>query len=190
IIKLSPTALTVMHDSVGDLVHLRYLDLSDTDIEVLPKSITKLHQLQTLKLLCSKFKKFPDGMRNLISLRHLEFEDNVISPKDLGQLTSLRTLSFFRVGREKGCQIEELGHLKHLGGKLKVSNLEEVSSKEEAIQADLAGKKNLHKIEFHWNTSEEGVERNDKDILEGLQTPANVKSLTIENYSSDCFPEW
>ncbi|GKG27773.1 CC-NBS-LRR resistance protein, partial [Tanacetum coccineum] len=84
-----------------------------TDIEVLPKSITKLHQLQTLKLLwCSKFKKFPEGMRNLISLRHLEFEDNVISPKDLGQLTSLRTLSFFRVGREKGCQIGELGSLK------------------------------------------------------------------------------
>nr|GEU76827.1 CC-NBS-LRR resistance protein [Tanacetum cinerariifolium] len=190
IIKLSPTALTVIHDSVGDLVHLRYLDLSNTGIEVLPKSITKLYQLQTLKLLCSKFKKFPEGMRNLISLRHLEFKDNVISPKDLGQLNSLRTLSFFRVGREKGCQIRELGSLKHLGGKLVILNLEEVGSKEEAIKADLVGKKNPYKIEFHWNTSEDGAGRNDKDILEGLQTPANVKSLTIQNYSSDCFPEW
>ncbi|GJZ06530.1 CC-NBS-LRR resistance protein [Tanacetum coccineum] len=191
ILKLSPSAQTVIHDSVGDLVHLRYLDLSNTDIQFLPKSITKLHQLQTLKLCyCHNFKKFPEGMRNLISLRHLDFEDNDISPKDLGQLTSLRTLSFFRVGREKGCQIGELGSLKHLGGNLGISNLEEVSNKEEAIKADLVGKKNLYKIEFHWNTSEEGVRRKDKDILEGLQTHANVKSLTIRNYSSDCFPTW
>ncbi|PWA60359.1 Cc-nbs-lrr resistance protein [Artemisia annua] len=191
ILKLSCTSLTKILDAVGDLVHLRYLDLSNTDIEVLPKSITKLHLLQTLKLLeCSKFKKFPEGIRNLTSLRHLEFETDVIYPKDVRQLASLRTLPFFRVGREKGCQIEELGCLKHLGGRLRVTNLEEVGSKEAAIKADLVGKNNLYKIEFHWNTSEEGVRRNDKDILEGLQTPANVKSLTIENYSSDCFPEW
>nr|GEZ75076.1 CC-NBS-LRR resistance protein [Tanacetum cinerariifolium]GFA20548.1 CC-NBS-LRR resistance protein [Tanacetum cinerariifolium] len=191
ILKLSPTAQTVIHDSIGDLVHLRYLDLSNTDIQFLPKSITKLHQLQTLKLCyCHNFKKFPEGMRNLISLRHLDFEDNDISPKDLGQLTSLRTLSFFRVGRERGCQIGELGSLKHLGGNLGISNLEEVSNKEEAIKADLVGKKNLYKIEFNWNTSEDGVRQKDKDILEGLQIHANVKSLTIRNYSSDCFPSW
>nr|GFD10852.1 CC-NBS-LRR resistance protein [Tanacetum cinerariifolium] len=63
-------------------------------------------------------------------------------------------------------------------------------SKEEAIKADLVGKKNPYKIEFHWNTSKENARRNDKDILEGLKTPANVKSLTIVNYSSDCFPTW
>ncbi|PWA67713.1 Cc-nbs-lrr resistance protein [Artemisia annua] len=191
ILKLRSFSLEVIHDSVGDLVHLRYLDLSDTYIKVLPKSITKLHQLQTLKLLwCNEFKKFPEGMRNLISLRHLEFRKNVISPKDVGKLTSLRTLSFFRVGREKGCQIEELGCLKHLGGKLHISNLEEVGSKEEASKADLVGKKNLYKIGFSWKESNESGRPKDKDILEGLQTPANVKSLTIKNYSSDYFPEW
>ncbi|GKD67095.1 CC-NBS-LRR resistance protein [Tanacetum coccineum] len=192
IIKLGSIAVTVIHDSVGDLVHLRYLDLSDTNIKVLPKSITKLHQLQTLKLLwCSQFKKFPEGMRNLISLRHLEFNQyGVISPKDVGQLTFLRTLSSFSVGQEKGCQIGELGSLKHLGGKLEISNLEEVGSKEEAMLSDLVGKKNLYKIKLCWKESNEGARQKDKDILEGLQTNANVKSLTIKNYSSDCFPEW
>ncbi|GJY43931.1 CC-NBS-LRR resistance protein [Tanacetum coccineum] len=191
ILKLTDKRQTRIDESVGDLVHLRYLDLSHTFIYVLPKSISKLHHLQTLKLLwCSKFKKFPEGMRNLISLRHLEFREHVISPKDVGQLTSLRTLSSFRVGREKGYQTGELGSLKHLGGKLVILNLEEVGSKEEAIEADLVGKKNPYKIEFHWNTSEEGSRRKDKDILEGLQTPTNVKSLKIKNYSSDCLPEW
>nr|GEU75128.1 CC-NBS-LRR resistance protein [Tanacetum cinerariifolium] len=191
ILKLHGTALTRIHDSVGDLVHLRYLDLFDSHIEALPKSIIKLLHLQTLKLLrCYKFKKFPEGMRNLISLRHLEFREKAISPKDVGQLTSLRTLSSFSVGQEKGCQIGELGSLKHLGGELVIHNLEVVGSKEEAIKADLVGKNNLYKIKFCWKRSYEGVRQKDKDILEGLQTPANVKSLTIEDYSSDCFPEW
>nr|GEV48196.1 hypothetical protein [Tanacetum cinerariifolium] len=104
-------------------------------------------------------------MRNLVSLQHLESKYFVRSPKDVGQLTSLRTLSYFSVGRKKGYHIKELGCLKHLGEKLHISNLSVVGSKEEAIQADL-------------------------DILEGLQTHENVKSLTIENYSSDCFPDW
>ncbi|PWA74777.1 Cc-nbs-lrr resistance protein [Artemisia annua] len=177
--------------SVGDLVHLRYLDLSGIDIRVIPKSISKLHHLQTLKLgFYWGSKKFPEGMRNLISLQHLESIFFVRSPKDVGQLTSLRTLSYFSVGRKKGYQIEELGRLKHLGGKLDISNLEEVSSKEEAIQADLVGKRNLYKINFSWNKSNEGLRQKDKDVLEGLQTHANVKSLTIKNFSSDCFPMW
>ncbi|GJV90145.1 CC-NBS-LRR resistance protein [Tanacetum coccineum] len=183
---------TRIDESVGDLVHLRYLDLKGTYIEVLQKSISKLHHLQTLKLgsYLGGFKKFPYGMRNLISLQHLESDYYFRSPKDVGQLTSLRTLSYFSVDRKKGYQIEELGCLKHLGGKLNISNLEEVGSKEEAIQADLAGKKNLYKIKFCWNESNEGARQKDKDILEGLQTHANVKSLKIKNYSSDRFPEW
>ncbi|PWA95647.1 LRR and NB-ARC domains-containing disease resistance protein [Artemisia annua] len=188
ILKLTGISKTRIDESIGDLVHLRYLDLSK--ISVIPKSISKLHHLQTLKLDPYWGSKFPEGMRNLISLQHLESKYFVRSPKDVGQLTSLRTLSYFSVGRKKGYQIEELGRLKHLGGKLDISNLEEVSSKEEAIQADLVGKRNLYKINFSWKKSIEGARQKDKDILEGLQTPANVKSLTIRNYSSNCFPEW
>ncbi|PWA53835.1 disease resistance RPP13-like protein 1 [Artemisia annua] len=191
ILKLTYIRQKRIDESLGDLVHLRYLDLSDIFRIVFPKSISKLHHLQTLKLgSYSNSKKFPEGMRNLISLQHLESKHFVRSPKDVGQLTSLRTLSYFSVGRTKGYQIDELGRLKHLGGKLDISNLEEVRSKEEAIQADLGGKRNLYKINFSWNKSYEGVRQKDKDILEGLQTHENVKSLTIENYSSDCFPEW
>ncbi|GJW32439.1 hypothetical protein Tco_0052471 [Tanacetum coccineum] len=48
----------------------------------------------------------------------------------------------------------------------------------------------MYRMHFCWNKSNVGMRQKDKDILEGLQTHANVKSLTIVNYSADCFPEW
>nr|GEU54785.1 hypothetical protein [Tanacetum cinerariifolium] len=152
--KLTHITQEGLHYSVGDLVHLRYLELSNSNINVL---LSKLHHLQTVKLCyCYNLEKFTEGMRNLISLRHLEFEDDVISPKDMGQLTSLRTLCSFR-------------------------------------QRSYPGRfswKKMYRMHFCWNKSNVGVRQKDKDILEGLQTHANVKSLIIINYSTDCFPEW
>ncbi|PWA85154.1 Cc-nbs-lrr resistance protein [Artemisia annua] len=190
ILKLNRSYLDEVPESIGELVHLRYLDLSDTAIRILPKSIGKLYHLQTLKLLCSLSTEFPQEMRNLISLRHLVYQSPIQAPKDVGLLTSLRTLSSFQVGRQKGRQIEQLGHLKHLGGKLSICNLEEIDSKEEAVKADLHGKQNLYEIEVHWSSYDEGGNRNDKDVLEGLQPAANVKMLKINKFSGDSFPEW
>ncbi|PWA62091.1 Cc-nbs-lrr resistance protein [Artemisia annua] len=203
ILKLSRSSLDEVPESVGELVHLRYLDLSYTNIRTLPKSIGKLYHLQTLKLLSLFSLDYPEEMRNLISLRHLltdraygSYVSRVQAPKDVGLLTSLRTLPYFKVGRQKGRQIEELGQLKHLGGKLHICNLEEIDSKEEALKADLHGKRNLYEIEFHWSSWYGWGSRNykdvinDKDVLEGLQPAANVKILKIAYFSGDSFPEW
>ncbi|PWA96144.1 disease resistance protein RGA3 [Artemisia annua] len=195
ILKLN-SYLNEVPESVGELVHLRYLDLSYTNIRTLPKSIGKLYHLQTLKRCTSPYTsyfndlEFPQETRNLISLRHLVYDSRVQAPKDVGILTSLRTLPSFHVGRQKGRQIEELGHLKHLSGKLRIFNLEEIDSKEEAVKADLHGKQNLYEIKFNWSSCDEGGNRNDKDVLEGLQPAANVKIVEIENFSGDSFPEW
>ncbi|KAL4579008.1 hypothetical protein LXL04_015143 [Taraxacum kok-saghyz] len=189
ILKFNGCKIKNIDDSIGELVHLRYLDLSNTQINSLPKSLCKLYHLQTLKLCgCYRLKEFPKDMRNLISLRDFEFQES-IPIHNVGQLTSLRTLPSFGVSTEKGHQIEELGHLKHLSGKLRIYNLEEVRSKEDALMADLSGKKNLDKIEFIWS-KDKGANRNDKDVLEGLQAPKNVKSLIIENFYGDNFPAW
>ncbi|GJU20014.1 hypothetical protein Tco_1153356 [Tanacetum coccineum] len=48
----------------------------------------------------------------------------------------------------------------------------------------------MYRVHFCWNKSNVGVRQKDKDILEGLQTHAYMKSLTIINYSTDCFPKW
>ena len=189
ILKLNSSSLEEVPESIGELVHLRYLDLSRTRIRTLPKSIGKLYHLQTLKLIyCSP--EFPQEMRNLISLRHLVSNSYVPQPNDVGLLTSLRTLPYFEVGQQKGRQIEELGPLKHLGGTLQIRNLEEIGSKEDALKADLTRKPNLKMIKYGWSGCDEGADRNDKEVLEGLQSSPNVKILKIENFSGDSFPEW
>ncbi|XP_023728242.1 putative disease resistance protein RGA4 [Lactuca sativa] len=190
ILKLKRSGIKKIDDSIGGLMHLRYLDLSYTDIRVLPDSIGKLYHLQTLKLQnCYYLNKFPESMRNLISLRYCKSFRSI--PKNiLGQLTSLRTLvpNSFSLLKNEGRGIKELSRLKHLSGKLCIFNLENISSKEDAVMADLSGKKSLNEIEFSWS-SNRGADRN-KDVLEGLQPPRDVKILRIDYFCGDNFPDW
>ncbi|MBN8156982.1 hypothetical protein J0J30_23575, partial [Vibrio vulnificus] len=61
-----------MPDEVGNLIHMRYLDLSHTHISKLPESTRCLRNLQTLLLVdCNKLVSLPDGTHELTKLRHL-----------------------------------------------------------------------------------------------------------------------
>ncbi|XP_052484272.1 putative disease resistance protein RGA3 [Gossypium raimondii] len=60
--------------SLGELKHLRYMDISKTSIKVLPQSITKLYMLQTLRFMGCREIAFPDGLRNLISDNELHLD--------------------------------------------------------------------------------------------------------------------
>lgn len=50
-LDMGACGLAALDGSIGDLLCLRYLDVSHTNIKVLPLSIENLRQLQTLKLL-------------------------------------------------------------------------------------------------------------------------------------------
>ncbi|KAL7613082.1 hypothetical protein Lser_V15G05610 [Lactuca serriola] len=188
ILKLKSCGIEKIDDSIGELVHLRYLNLSYNKIRVLPKSIGKLYHLQTLKL-PRGLNRFPESMRNLISLRNFQCHKN-IPANIVGQLTSLRTLPSFAVLRRKGHGIKELRHLNNLGGKLHISGLENVRSKEDAVKAELSRKKILYDIHLNWSDDDQGANRHDKHVLEGLQPPRNVKILRIDNFCGDKFPNW
>ncbi|KAL2921065.1 Disease resistance protein RGA2 [Bienertia sinuspersici] len=83
------TGLSSLPDSIGELLHLRYLNLKlGKNLEVLPESITKLYNLQTLKLgWCSSLRELPKDFPRLVNLRKLE-----ISNCGIQYLTSLGTL--------------------------------------------------------------------------------------------------
>ncbi|QHO25793.1 Putative disease resistance RPP13-like protein [Arachis hypogaea] len=61
------------NDIESELIHLRYLDLSETPIVTLPESLCRLYHLQTLKLRdCEKLEMLPSRMQDLVNLRHLD----------------------------------------------------------------------------------------------------------------------
>ncbi|XP_021753606.1 putative disease resistance protein RGA3 [Chenopodium quinoa] len=130
-------------DSIGNLLHLRYLDLSNSQLQALSDSITRLHNLQTLDLTycihlrelpkdfsklvklryldlsgCSDLSGMPSGMDKLINLRHFDLIRCDLSsmPSGMGKLTNLRVLPLFVVGMETRVSTEEqcMGELKDL----------------------------------------------------------------------------
>ncbi|XP_078160387.1 putative disease resistance protein RGA3 [Carex rostrata] len=73
VLDMSNSDLKVVPDSVGELIHLRFLGLSYTKITTLPEKICNLFNLQTLELKgCSELAVLPEGLRKLINLRHLD----------------------------------------------------------------------------------------------------------------------
>ncbi|GLT32414.1 hypothetical protein SLA2020_070840 [Shorea laevis] len=177
--------------SPSKLKHLRYLDISNTKIKALPKSFTKLYNLQTLKFInCHHLQKLPDGMENLVSLKHFYFHREKLMPRNVGRLTSLQTLSLFAVAKEKGYQIEELGCLSQLGGTLTICNLEFVKSKSEATKANMEQKTKLYKLQLEWGRNKEEGYNSYEEVLEGLQPPSNLKRLSIRGYMGEKFPSW
>ncbi|KAL3500717.1 hypothetical protein ACH5RR_039810 [Cinchona calisaya] len=194
ILKLSGAGIRELPTAIGKLIHLRFIDLSNFVIQMLPESLCKLYNLQTLRMLhCNNLKALPKGMNNLISLRHLHYysyDANFQMPLEMGRLTCLQTLEFFNVGLDKGYQMEELGCLNDLKGKLEIRNLELVKDKEGAEKANLIGKPHLVALEFLWSSTNREIDNCDEDVLEGLQPHPNLQNLCITNFMGDQFPHW
>ncbi|GLU24120.1 hypothetical protein SLE2022_400790 [Rubroshorea leprosula] len=189
-LKLVAANANELKSSLGRLkYYMKYLDISGSAIERLPKSVSKLYNLQTLRFTgCNSLEKLPSGIENLVSLRHIYFDDERHVPSSIGKLTSPQTLPLFFVGTEKGQRIEELKSLNQLRGKLKICKLELVSQSE-ARKAKLKHKGELIELQFVWS---ENRANSDKDmvVLEGLQPHSNLKSLTIEKYRGGSCPSW
>ncbi|KAJ4968531.1 hypothetical protein NE237_015232 [Protea cynaroides] len=185
------------------LKYLRYLDLSDNLIEMLPKSITRLYNLQTLQLNnCYLLRELPKEMRNMIGLRHIEFSMDKMANRglsemleEMGRLRNLQTLSRFIVGKDEARSIKELKHL-NLRGKLVICGLENVTSEIEAREANLKEKENICDLTLVWDhysreDSESGGGIMDVDVLEGLEPlPSNLKMYSIENFGGAKYPTW
>ncbi|KAG5071069.1 hypothetical protein AAZX31_03G036200 [Glycine max] len=188
-------SLDSMPDSIGKLIHLRYLNLSRSSIETLPESVCNLYNLQTLKLcFCIKLTKLPSDMRNLVNLRHLGISYTSIEemPRGICKLNHLQHLDFFVVGKHKENGIKELGGLSNLRGQLVIRNLENVSQSDEALAARMMDKKHINSLRLAWS----GCNNNSTnfqleiDVLFKLQPHFNIESLEIIGYKGTRFPDW
>ncbi|KAL9162596.1 hypothetical protein ABFS82_07G102000 [Erythranthe guttata] len=174
--------------SLGELIHLRCLDISGTRIKCLPDSIGELYHLQTFRA-CYALEKLPKTTKHLTGLRHLHIPP-IKLPPEIGRLTSLRTLPYFGVGDENGCGIGELGSLKNIQGELLIHNLEKVHSKEEAESANLSKKQDIVHLTLNWSNENREGENCDESVLEGLQPHPNLRSLMIAGFRGKRFPSW
>ncbi|KAK4592727.1 hypothetical protein RGQ29_017030 [Quercus rubra] len=171
VLSLSGYCITELPDSIVDLKHLQYIDLSHTRIRSMPESIAFLCNLQILILENYSL----EGM-----------------PPQLGKLTSLRTLSNLVVGKDHCSKLKELGFLTHIRGTLCISRLENVTVPRDARDANLIGKPGLNELLLDWSSKiDESQDRtNELDVLNMLQPPKALKKLTIRCYGGTRFPTW
>ncbi|KAG2670699.1 hypothetical protein I3760_14G099300 [Carya illinoinensis] len=184
--------LTELPASIGKLKHLRNLDVSYTGLTRLPDCLCKLCNLQTLNLSgCENLMALPRDLEKLIGLRHLDITGTVIKqmPENLGKLKCLHTLTKFIISQRGGCCIGELGKLANLWGTLSILELQNVKSPIVALAANLRDKKNLEELTLEWNATAK-TSGSERTILESLQPHTNLKSLTIQYYRGENFPNW
>ncbi|KAK8571479.1 hypothetical protein V6N12_027567 [Hibiscus sabdariffa] len=189
VLKFSGANILELPASLGEMKHLRYMDISKTYITALPQSITVLYFFQTLRFMGCQRLTFPDGLRNLINLKHIHFDCESSQPVELQYLTSLQTLPVFSVGISEH-RIDALRCLNQLGGELRMCNLEHVRDRQEADGAKLDHKEKLCKITFEWGTERKCEYYNDQAVLAGLQPHSSLQRLIVRNYAGEIFPSW
>uniref|UniRef100_A0A0D9XQT2 Uncharacterized protein n=1 Tax=Leersia perrieri TaxID=77586 RepID=A0A0D9XQT2_9ORYZ len=156
--------------SIGELKHLRYLNILKTSISELPGALCTLYHLQFLRV-HGDVSNLPAKICNLSKLRHLErcsrshspssgFIGQLVVPKFpyIGKLTKLQHILEFCVEKAEGHELHQLSNMTELSSLLIIKNLENVRTKDE--------------------------------VLEGLRPPSELRSLSITGYRSPVYPSW
>ncbi|PON89747.1 NB-ARC domain, LRR domain containing protein [Trema orientale] len=194
VLSLCESSIEELPDSIGSLRHLRYLDFSYTKLKKISNCICTLYNLQTLLLSnCKKLTQLPADMGNLINLRHLDITEVPLKemPLQMCNMKDLQTLPQIVLGDEhSGFRIKDLRDLRHLGGKLRISGLENVVDVGDVSKANLKDKKCLTELSLRWNGGCPDNSQKEKEILDALQPHVNLKELNIQSFRGTRFPDW
>ncbi|CAD5183439.1 unnamed protein product, partial [Musa acuminata subsp. malaccensis] len=118
VLHLSYTNIDILPYYIGNLIHLRYLNVSHSRVTELPESICNLTNLQFLILFgCRQLTQIPQGIDRLVNLRTLDCGYTHLEslPCGIGRLKLLNELVGFVVNKATGsCPLEELGSLQEL----------------------------------------------------------------------------
>ncbi|WVZ16956.1 hypothetical protein V8G54_009938 [Vigna mungo] len=178
-------------DTIGDLIHLRSLDLSGSSIESLPDSICLLYNLQVLKLNnCFGLKELPLTLHELTNLRRLELKGTTLTkaPLRLEKLKNLHVwMGIFKVGKSSEFSIQQLGEL-NLHGELSIRNLENIAN---PYEMNLKNKTHIVSLSLQWNLKRNNEDSlKEREVLENLQPSRHLKHLSIEGYGGTQFPRY
>jgi len=192
-------SITELPNSIGNLICLRYLNLSNTAIERLPSVTCNLYNLLTLLLFgCWCLVELPEDIGKLVNLRHLDIRGTQLKemPVQIARLQNLQTLSDFAISNHRdGLKARELGKFPHLKGNLSISNLQNITDPFDAFEANLKMKEQIDNLELQWIPhGSSGTTSQSSQIqalvLEQLQPSTNLKNLTIKGYGGTSFPNW
>lgn len=183
--------LKELPDSIGNLKHLSYLDLSHSGIKELPDSVCSLSNLQILKLRnCFYLKELPVNLCKLTNLRYLDLVGTQVRkmPMDVGKLKNLQVLCRFIVNKGSEANIQQLGEL-NLHGELSITELQNIVNSFDALAANMKNKVHLEKLSLSWNAKSNNSEK-EREVLEKLQPSKHLKELSIFDYGGTRFPDW
>ncbi|KAL5555618.1 hypothetical protein UlMin_037854 [Ulmus minor] len=199
-LNLSDCRLYYLPESIGELIHLRYLDLKrNTSLKELPGSLCNLCNLQTLNLaFCQSLRRLPEGMGKLVNLKHLYIRYSGLKglPKGFGRLTSLQMLDTLIVADDKEAyfDIADLNKLKNLQlrDSLRIEQCRYFGNGDEAKKIDLKNKEHVAELELDFAILRDGHgSEDDFAILEALEPHQNVASISIAKYMGvPLSPRW
>lgn len=140
--------------------------------------------LQVLHLRGYDADRVPQSITKLTNLRHLYVDGSALSKiQSIGQQTELQELESFIARKGQGFMIRELKNMREFTGRLCIRGIENIRSKDEAMEARLMDKKHVGALVI------EG-KRVPKFALEGLQPHTNIQELTIKFFQEQDFPDW
>lgn len=197
-LSLKGCELKNLPESICVLNHLRHLDISHSRIIELPDSFRCLYSLQVLNASHSRLRTIPDGITTLVNLRNLALpgnaSHNMSTKSGLGNLCSLRNLSYFTVGEGNGRRISELKNMNQLREMLSIKSFANVQSMEETAEARIVDKQYLKVLIIHWRQCRffpKEHEHDNSNTLEGLHPHSRIERLVLEGFRFDNLaPSW
>ncbi|CAN6272711.1 unnamed protein product [Urochloa humidicola] len=179
---------------VGDIVDqvlrkfkgVRVLDISDTNVDELPGSISGLNHMRYLGL--------PNTIQNLgacfpmFLLLQTLYLKAIARMGGIGRLDKLKGSVEFDANNDLS-ELERLNSLRRL---LSIKGLQVVESTQEASRAQLHRKQDLKILKLEWEQRNQNPEdgRADLDVLQGLQPHSNLEKLHITGYLGMASPNW